>query len=254
MSMLWLRSSGQTEGPLPINEVRDRFKTGELAAGTMSWGAGEQGWQSLGRRWGHPPQSRAWHWLAWSLLLAGAAALAGWSFIWQAQMPLVERSGVSLVSSGAWLAAALAAMAAVYALLVSLPRRRLAAPAVYALLVAGLSTALALPQQRIRANVFRALQMQPDASVQASDGVLTIQGEVGPRLLADVERTHDAHPGIRLVVIDSTGGLIDEAQRVGRWIGEQALRYGSRTNAAVPACSSGLHRRGVRCRFRLASA
>ncbi|KAF1690016.1 GYF domain-containing protein [Pseudoxanthomonas koreensis] len=225
MSAIWLRNDGSTEGPLATDEVRRRFEDGELAATTMSWLPGEHGWQSLGRRWGASPRGRIWHWLAWLALLGGAVVLVGWNLIWAARTPLAEQSGSGLVSSGAWLAALLATMAAGYALAVSLSRRRFVPAAVYALATAVLAIALALPQQCLHAKALAVVQASPNADVQVTGegSRIDISGEIGPRLLADLERVHTDHPGVRLVVIDSPGGLIEQAERAGRWIGEKKL-------------------------------
>lgn len=220
MSAIWLRRDGTTEGPLATDEVRRRFAAGELAGDTMSWRVAEPGWQSLGRRWGASRRIAGWHWLAWLLLVTGAAVLLGWNWIWEAWVPLPERSGERLVASGAVLACVLAALALAYALATSLPRRRLTPPALYALGIALLAMAFALPQQHLRSDLLDVLQAVPNARVEvdAAGGQLLITGEIGPRLLADIEKAWAAHPDITLVTIDSPGGLMAEAERAGRWI------------------------------------
>lgn len=225
MNALWLRRNGRNEGPLAADEIQQRFETGELPAAVMSWSSGEHGWQSLGRRWGAPQKAPLWQWLTWLLLLAGMVVLLSWNLLWDMHTPPVEQSGARLMASGAILAAVLALLAIGLALATFRLRGRLTPSAVYALAMVALAIALALPQQRIRATVLGVLQASPDASVQASeDGSrITVSGAIGPRLLANLEKAHVAHSGARLLVIDSPGGLLNEAERVGQWVAANKL-------------------------------
>jgi hypothetical protein len=225
VSTIWLRNDGLTQGPMDEEEARRRFKAGDLAASTMSWRSGEPGWRSLGRRWGAPQRGQGWHFLSWSLLLCGVALLLGWGELWEARMPLDEQAGPKMMLGGAILAALLAAGGASYVLATWLRRRTLTPAAVHVLLLVVLSIALALPQQHLRADGLALMHASPNAGVQLSaDGSrLEISGEIGPRLLADVQQAYADQPGVRLLVLDSPGGLMVQAERVGRWISAQKV-------------------------------
>ena len=51
MSALYLRVGGCVEGPFDPAAVRLRLSAGELSWHTMSWKAGEKSWESLAKRW-----------------------------------------------------------------------------------------------------------------------------------------------------------------------------------------------------------
>lgn len=57
----------------------------------------------------------------------------------------------------------------------------------------------------------------------ANGGWVTVIGEIGPHLAEQIERELQAHPGSRGILIDSPGGLTDQALKVARLIEARGL-------------------------------
>lgn len=213
---LYLHRDGRADGPYPEDELRQAFDSGALPARTLSWRAGETRWTWVGRRWATPASRRlagAGMALAW----ASVAALVLLIYAADDWLPLAYRGFHATL---AMIAAAMTLAIGGLALRGRGMRRQTGrvgagtVAAAHALLVCGIVSGFVLVN---RWTDDAARERMGNATLQRSaDGrVLHVDGEIGARFVADLRRALDRSPALQRIVVNSPGGLVDDAIEAG---------------------------------------
>lgn len=225
MALLRLKNLDGTENALETQEVRKRFDAGEVSRSTMSWATGEPGWISLGRRWPNRQSSFLSNasailasWLGilvagtltfgdvellpdswqgfWSttvlalLVLTSAVAVVVWA--WRRSARIAQRRSVGLVASG---------------------------------LLLGLTAVSVLPMISIKYDVERHRTAGELASITVDDTGTTImlEGEIDGGARERLRDVLQQHRMVKMLVVDSAGGFVDEAMAVADIVREHGL-------------------------------
>ena len=214
MSTLYLRSAGRMEGPFDPAEVRRRLSAGEVSRWTMSWRVGEKRWQSLGRRW---PEGQVWDALlavgGTVLVLVLVIAIIGIPGRLYMHLPDAWQTKAFVLSA---VAVGITGAAAVSLLLARRNRqrnRRLSLPGALCVMltVMGAMISMGLCVQIVgligAENQFANASFGYDAATHA----IRIQGPIGHRFESDLDDALSKHRDAQAIVIDSPGGLLDQA-------------------------------------------
>ena len=220
--MIYLRADGRTVGPFDEAELRGRVAAGELPLATMSWCEGEDTWVTLARRW-RVPENRAAP-LAAIAGIAGTATAFFWLEPWMYAAPLpLQRAGVSAAACAALVLPAIACSVGYWR---HTARRGkptfLAVASTIAALLLGLGAA---GQALILGTILENRRATENGSIwyEPSLDALVIDGGLGVSLVPDLERELARLPDLGLVLIDSGGGLLDDAITAGRLLAERNL-------------------------------
>ncbi len=245
MSGVYLRANGIQTGPHDADAVAREFHSGNLAAETMSWCTGEMRWISLGRRWS-TQRASAWRMIAGVVLaLLGASGavvlvrtrlrflpfhLQTASLLWSAVVVLIGLAACGLMV--AWREPRRAKLASLWLVL---PTVAVVVACIWSFAGAGFD-----------ARVLRLRQVAANANV-SFDGAhagIRIEGFLGPRLPDQVHAALAAHPDVRMLVLDSPGGLMEGAIRTAKLVHARGLTTrvdGMCASACVAIWAAGVH-------------
>lgn len=214
--MIFLKREGRTLGPWDESELREQVAAGTVPASSMSWREGEPAWITLARRWrltdSHAPPFTT----ALALAACLVAAVSPYLIEWLSHLPY----GLQRAPS-AWIAWALLAAlpfciaVAVCAYLVR-QRYRATLPAILAVVVSSIAIVPSGIVARLHADMLEQRWEIGDADIRVdpANGHLLIDGPIGMRFASDVKSALRANPEIDLIVLNSDGGLIDDALEV----------------------------------------
>jgi hypothetical protein len=219
MSGLYLRAGERNEGPFDPDEVRRRLSGGELPSHTMSWRPGERGWKSLAKRWPHGSLQNRLAWLVALLGLLMAFALdaalmtvPGRLFV---HLPDSLQTKVFLhlfVSIGVVVSVALTA-----ALVATrwMRAHRIPLPHALCVMLTLMATATSIALCKQTGALVDAEDRFPNALINYDESAhaIHISGMIGHRFSSDLADTLMHHGDARMVVINSTGGLLRESFR-----------------------------------------
>lgn len=215
---MYLRGSGIDGGPYTESDARARFDARELSGSVMSWIPGEPQWQSLANRWGG---ARAKHrrvaFQSWCLCIVGAGlALLGPVYLF-GQLSLQEQHGrnqVLITATG--LVVALAGVLRYWHATRQASSRSIRAGAVRcSLATAALATyALVLLPVRVEVAAGRFTSPNGEVAYDPDLDAISIRGPIGILMPRDLMVTMTSHPDTKLILLESGGGLVDEALEI----------------------------------------
>jgi hypothetical protein len=214
MSMLYLHAGGRVEGPFDPAEVRRRLSAGELTLRTMSWKAGEKRWKSLARRW--PNGLTLDHILgACGPLLVFVLAVLMLGIPGRLYSHLPDALQTEIFIAGA-VGTALACSAIVTLVLVYRNwkgRRRLSLPYALCLMLTLMTGAASVALCTRTIGMVKAENSFPNAVLHydAASREVLVRGSIGHRFSSDLAGMLHEHADASAIVIDSPGGLVDEA-------------------------------------------
>ncbi|MGY6518906.1 MAG: GYF domain-containing protein [Lysobacteraceae bacterium] len=227
MSGWYLRQGDRRTGPFPVQQVRQRLADGRLPDGVLVWRPGLACWQPALVHF--PPRARAADGLRLALGLLAIGVMV--VLVTRLQLHGLEDFGSLRAGLGAWgalllglLAVALATAAFAWRRARRLqPFRPVAAAlqrtgALVGLMVAfGVAIVQAVGMPLLYPNLalregFRDYRIEA-VRVGERDALLA-RGSIGPGFRQALAQSLARHPEARLLVIDSPGGLVDEALAV----------------------------------------
>ncbi|GLQ95806.1 GYF domain-containing protein [Dyella mobilis] len=215
MSLLYLRRGGRVEGPFDPLEARKRYAGGEWPRQTMSWRPGEKRWTSLAKRWptGNNAGSMLLGFIATALIFVLAAALIGIPgrlFIYLPNALQTQRFLVEVVAGALGGAVVLTAFTTYR----SWKRtRRLALHEALCILLTLMVGASSIALCRQAMKLVQTEDNFPNASIVYDDvaRVIRVHGTIGHRFSQDLADALAGNGGAQAVVINSPGGLLDQA-------------------------------------------
>ncbi|MFZ5656426.1 MAG: hypothetical protein ACOY37_05115 [Pseudomonadota bacterium] len=213
---LYLHRNGRADGPHSEAELHRAWVDGLLPARTLSWRVGEVRWTWLGRRWSTPASramSRLGLGLAWAAVLVLAVLLYGVGD----RLPVAYRGfGATLAMVGSTIALAIAGL-----VMRSMGMRRQTGRAGVATIAAAHALAVGcivsgfVLTQRMADDAARGNVGDATMRLSGNGRVLQVEGEIGPRFVGDLRHALDRAPGLHRIVINSPGGLVDDAIEAG---------------------------------------
>lgn len=208
---LLLRIDGIQSGPYEADEVERRYRDGDLGRYVMSWREGEDHWISLGKRWrGHERSMIAASCITIALLAVGGATAVSRSEI--RILPFSLQTGTVLwLLVGVLIGITAAALFVAWRATAKASKRSLVL--VVVTIVATVACALSLAAASVDDSVLRIRRKTPNAKVtfDKADNAIHITGILGARLNAQFQDALNRHPGTRMIVLDSPGGLVEDA-------------------------------------------
>lgn len=258
MSVWYVRRDGPREGPLSDAELRARLASGQLAAGALVWRPGLPCWQPLVVHF--PPPAGAGDTLRLLLGLAVTGLLA--ALATRLQVTGLEQFGSLRSGLVAWGAVVVSLLAvAVLTAAAAWRRARGLQPfwpraavvqrlgALVALILAGgtaVVQAVSMPviypnlalREGFRDYRFDVVQVGQRPALQA-------RGTIGPGFRQALAHSLARHPDIDLLVVDSPGGLVDEALAVAELLernGWDTFARGECSSACVMVLLGGVRR------------
>lgn len=216
--LMYLRGCGIEGGSYTESDVRARFDAGELPGAIMSWVPGELQWQSLANRWaGERSKHRRVAVQSWCLSLVGSGlAILGPVYLF-GQLPLQEQHGRSqLMIAVTGLVVATLGVLRYWHAARQASSRSLRAGAVRCSLATAALTAFALVLLPVRVEVAVGRFTSPNGEVayDAELDAVRIRGPIGIRMRRDLTAIMTSHPDTKLILLESEGGLIDEALEI----------------------------------------
>lgn len=217
---MYLRVDGVQSGPFDIDSIARDFAAGRLDRRVMSWSAGEECWTSLGRRWPSPSPRRA----------APTGFGIGVALVAVASMLVACKTGLNMLpfalqtSSVLWLSIWVLVVTAILGLCwawrAARRRDKRGLPVVLATVVVGCGCAWALAAAVIGGGLLQFRQHAGNATVtfDATQHALRVEGLLGPRLGDQLRAALQAHPDARILVLDSPGGLVEDALDAAQWV------------------------------------
>ncbi|HET7931012.1 MAG TPA: hypothetical protein VFL63_06455 [Rhodanobacteraceae bacterium] len=210
-------------GPYDVDQVAREHAQGRLDAAVMSWTAGEPRWMSLGKRW---PSARRRAYpgfgIALALLAVAGIVVAGRSHLeW---LPFALQRATVLWTVVLALAA-LAALGLGWAWYAAHRRGKAGLPvALTTVLTACLCMwGIAYASLAGRLLQFRQHVANATVSYDGAQHAIRIQGQLGPRLDGQLRNALAAHADATLLVLDSPGGLVDDALKAAAIVHAQGL-------------------------------
>lgn len=220
---MFIRVAGVQSGPFKAEDVKLRYHQGTLDRRAMSWCEGERRWISLGKRWPiYQGTATALCWIGVALVAAGSAAATALSQL--KMLPFALQTGTTMLllvvilatvtCAGLYMAWRVSARARRRSLMTVMLAISAMATLVYSIGLAGLSYPILTLRQRA-----------PNAEVvyESATNSVRIQGPVGARLNEQVHHTMHLHPDTRTIVLDSPGGLVDDALDLAKFIRKNSI-------------------------------
>lgn len=211
LTFLLLRTDGVQSGPHDAGEVERRYRDGNLDRGVMSWREGEDRWISLGKRWTcHERSVFSACCIVIAMLAAGGAVAISRSQL--SMLPFPLQTGTLLwLLVGALVGVTAATLFMAWRAASTARNRSLGL--VVLTIAAAATAAMSLAVASVEYSVLRIRQKAPNATVtfDEADNAIRIQGSLGARLNAQFHDAMDRHPGARTIVLDSPGGLVEDA-------------------------------------------
>jgi hypothetical protein len=208
---VYLRIKGVRAGPFDVGEVARDHSAGRLDDTVMSWTGGEPQWVSLGRRW-PSPRPRAYPGFGIALALLGAAGIVVACKSQLAMLPFALQTPPVLWSIVLVLAA-LAVSGLCWAWHAARRRGKPGLPLVLTTVVAVCLAVWGFAGASLAGTLLRFRQHIVNATVtyDGSRSAIRVQGQLGPRLDEQLRTVMKAHPDASVLVLDSPGGLVNDA-------------------------------------------